>query len=358
MAKTKNGYISRADWLGLVSQGAAILGAEALDRRVLVDRQRSEAGYPSSSRGSIHVTKMAAFLVAKIKSNVQNKRTARERYVDYTESVARKKREKSLVERDIGEIPAPVDPARRERTKNDFIAFCKEYGGEVSFFRDWQTVHYEVASDIQDVILSGGKKAIAAPRGMFKSTFLRWAVLFAMLQHPQRHKTVVYLGAVGGATLRTRKFILAQLRHNKTIQADFPEVCYPIELYNGIKQRRLTYNDVPVEASWSNTEIVFPTLAGYETSGSIVMFLSIGSEGIRGADHTSEAFAIRPSLVVIDDPQSDMSANSVSMVKGMHGIVSRIDFLGSATTTRSSGAGRRDKCCTTSSDCLPCSHHP
>lgn len=242
------------------------------------------------------------------------KRTERDR-------INRFKREASMAEREIGKIPAPKDPERRQRTKNDFVAFCKEYGGEVSFYRDWQPVHFAVARDIEDVVIRGGKKAVAAPRGMFKSTFARWAILFATLQHPGRHKVVIYLGAVGGATGRSRKFILNQLRKNKAIKADFPEVCYPLEQYGGIKQRRLTYGGVPIEASWSNTEIVFPTVAGFETSGSVVMFLSIGSEGIRGADHTAEAFAIRPSFVVIDDPQSDMSANSISMVKGMHGIV-------------------------------------
>jgi len=106
MTKLEDGYIHRSDYMLLVSQGAATLGAETKDRRLLVDRQRSEAGHPISARGRIHLTKMAAFLVAKIKDNVANQRIAKDKYERHAEYVANRKREKSLIEREIEAIPA------------------------------------------------------------------------------------------------------------------------------------------------------------------------------------------------------------------------------------------------------------
>ncbi|MDR0610856.1 MAG: phage terminase large subunit family protein [Planctomycetaceae bacterium] len=222
---------------------------------------------------------------------------------------------------DIGEIPKIKNIKRREKTKKDFVQFCKIYGGQEAFYRDWVPAHYEIAESVQDVVTNGVKRAIAAPRGFCKSTFLRWGTLYALLQYPELHKYIVYLGAVGGATERSHQYILNQLRFNELLKEDFPEVCYPLSCYGKSTVRDIKYKGISINASFRDSKIVLPTVKGYELSGSAISFYSIGSEGIRGADHTIFTSAYRPSMIDIDDPQSDMSAHSLKLVTGMHKII-------------------------------------
>ena len=232
-----------------------------------------------------------------------------------------KYRAKQRAERnEIGPLPTVKDPERRARTKNDFVAFCKEYFPDV-FFREWQGFHYEVAKEFERVVLNGGKKALAAPRGTCKSTFARAAILWAMFQHPEKHKVVLYLGAIGGATERTHKQIYSQIFSNTILGEDFPEICYPYRKQNRNKHFNPTVNGEPCMLRWVEDEIVLPTIAASETSGSTIKFYSIGSSGLRGLDVTIGNVAIRPTLVVIDDPQSDDSAKSAVQVSSMHGVI-------------------------------------
>ena len=252
---------------------------------------------------------------------MKSKLTEKERGLRDRNRIAERNRRESAARREIGEIPPVANPERRERTKNDFVAFCKEYGEDFSFFREWSPIHYEIAKDFEEVVLNGGKKSVAAPRGTCKTTFARWSVLWAGLQHPETHKTILYLGAVGGATKNTADFLMQQLLYNGTLAEDFPEVCYPILQYEGVKNRKLTHRGNPIDAKWSDAEIVLPTIEGSEASGSTFKFLSIGSGGIRGIDASAQGRAMRPSLVIVDDPQSDDSAKSEIQVSSMSGII-------------------------------------
>ncbi len=247
-----------------------------------------------------------------------NKEQQKKSRADYQSEYMRNQR---AANNEIGPVPACVNPERRERTKNDFVAFCKEYGGEVSFFRDWKQIHYDLAGYFEDCVLNGGKRAVAAPRGTCKTTFGRWAVKFAMLQHPEKHKHVVYLGAVGGATKQSMQFIYDQLRLNEFLFEDFPEVCFPFQAQKDNKQKRCTINEVHTNVSWTEDEIVFPTVEGSAIPPSVITFRSIGAGGIRGIDVSILGKAERPTLVVIDDPQSDASAQSELMVGNMYDIV-------------------------------------
>ncbi|NLS96673.1 MAG: hypothetical protein GXX96_31440 [Planctomycetaceae bacterium] len=72
---------------------------------------------------------------------------------------------------DIGQIPAVVDPERKERAEASFQFFCEAYFPEV-FYLPWSADHRRVIEKIERAVLSGGLFAMAMPRGSGKALAL------------------------------------------------------------------------------------------------------------------------------------------------------------------------------------------
>src|SRR5690606_7326134 len=108
--------------------------------------------------------------------------------------------------------------------------------------------------------------------------------------------------------------IKAELENSDLLAADFPEVCHPIRSLEGIHQRAAgqLLEGKPTLIGWTAKEIVLPTCAGSEASGAIIRVAGITGR-IRGMKHKrADGSSVRPSLVLIDDPQTDESARSPS----------------------------------------------
>ena len=79
---------------------------------------------------------------------------------------------------------------------------------------------------------------------------------------------------------------------------------------------------------WSGKQIVLPTIEGAETSGVTICFKSIGASGIRGADISIGDRTYRPSLVILDDIQTDATAASEKSVNSMFQILQKsLEYL-------------------------------
>src|SRR5699024_1836497 len=72
------------------------------------------------------------------------------------------------------------------------------------------------------------------------------------------------------------------------------------------------HHGIRTQISWSSDQIVIPTIPGSRASGTIIRVAGI-TGNIRGAKHTrADGSEVRPSLVILDDPQTDESARSAS----------------------------------------------
>ncbi len=79
---------------------------------------------------------------------------------------------------------------------------------------------------------------------------------------------------------------------------------------NGVHQRAAgqLYNGKQTHIGWTAKEIVLPTMPGSRASGAIIRVAGIIGR-IRGMKHKRvDGTSVRPSLVLIDDPQTDESA--------------------------------------------------
>jgi len=219
--------------------------------------------------------------------------------------------------RDIGELPAVVDPERRarcERGSGGFRLFCETYFPQ-TFNLPWSDDHLKVIAKIEQAVLDGGLFAMAMPRGSGKTTLCEIACLWAILIGAREF--VALIGADEEHAANMLDSIKAELENNEMLLADFPEVVYPIHCLEGIHQRAggQLYRGKQTHIGWTAKEIVLPTISGgtdSQASGAIIRVAGITGR-IRGMKHKRpDGQSVRPSLVLIDDPQTDESARSPS----------------------------------------------
>lgn len=216
----------------------------------------------------------------------------------------------------IAPLPDIADMARRERARTDFRFFCETYfTGAV--FRDWSDDHLRVIGKIEKAVRDGGLFAFAMPRGSGKTTLARLSALWAVLSG---HRPFVCL--IGGSQERAVE-LLAPIRkavlENPLLLADFPTAVYPLkQLQNNARRQIGQHIDGrPTYCTWAADKLVFPTIDGphNEASGAIITVTSLDAN-MRGQQHTRmDGRTIRPSFVLLDDPQTRQSARSVTQTR-------------------------------------------
>ena len=236
-------------------------------------------------------------------------------YEAHREASARRQAEQSKEARDIGELPEVEDPERKESCRNDFKKFCEMYFPEV-YVLEWSEDHLKAIDKIQKSVLEGGLFALAMSRGSGKSSLTETAAIWAMLYG--HREFVVIIGASESAALEILDSIKTELEVNEHLAADFPEVTYPIACLDGIANRCAgqLYKGERTRITWTANEIVLPTIAGADSSGVLVRVAGITGR-IRGMKFTrpSDGKCLRPSFVVVDDPQTSESAGSVEQTR-------------------------------------------
>jgi len=217
----------------------------------------------------------------------------------------------SVSGRDIGVVPEVADAARRTRAERDFRFFCEVYF-PLTFHLKWSDDHLKVIAKIEQAVLEGGLFAMAMPRGSGKTSLCETACLWALLYG--HREFVALIGSDEEHASSMLDSIKAELENSEMLGADFPEVCHPIRALEGIHQRAAgqLHLGEQTHIGWTAKEIVLPTIAGSLASGAIIRVAGITGR-IRGMKHKrADGASVRPSLVLIDDPQTDESARSPS----------------------------------------------
>ena len=230
-------------------------------------------------------------------------------------------RSASKAGRDIGPLPAVVNPARRAAAETNFRQFCESFLPE-AFRLAWSPDHLTAIAKIEGTVLRGELFAFAMPRGSGKTTLIEAAALWAMLYG--HCPFVAIIGADQAASVTIADSIKAQIENSDLLLEDFPEACYPIRCLEQIAQRAKgqLYQNRPTEIDWSADKITLPWIAGAKCAGACVRLSGITGR-IRGLKHTRpDGSSIRPSLVLIDDCQTDESANSPAQVATREKILS------------------------------------
>ncbi|MDD5698117.1 MAG: phage terminase large subunit family protein [Victivallaceae bacterium] len=270
-------------------------------------RHRERAGFRISDDGghTLNLLKYAAWIV----DYRQYRRTALD-YEAMKEAARLRNLTKSQKGRDIKEIPEVVDPERKEMCERNFRLFCESYFPE-AYSLPWSQDHLKVVARIEQAVLLGGLYALAMPRGTGKSSLSETACIWAMLYG--HREFVILISATETAALEMLESIKTELDRNESLLEDFPEVVYPVRCIDGIANRCAgqLYKGKRTRMRWGSNEIVLPTIEGSKASGAIIRVAGITGR-IRGMKfkRPDKATPVRPSLVIIDDPQTSESANS------------------------------------------------
>ncbi|MGD9126051.1 MAG: phage terminase large subunit family protein [Planctomycetia bacterium] len=273
-------------------------------------RHRQQAGFRISADGKkVNFFKYLAWLVDERQRSLCD--PGPRDYEAAKEAARARNAALSQAGRDIGELPAIADPERYEACRYDFRLFCESYF-PLTFSLEWSEDHLRVIAKIEQAVLHGGLFAMAMPRGSGKSTLAEVACLWALVYGHRDFVTLI--GSDEGHALSMLDSIKAELESNERLLEDFPAVCYPIHCLEGIANRcsGQLYRGERTQISWTASEVVLPTIKGSPASGAIIRVAGITGR-IRGMKFKKpDGQSVRPSLVILDDPQTDESARSLS----------------------------------------------
>lgn len=232
-------------------------------------------------------------------------------YRRHADRAARRSRAISAAGRDIGAIPPVADVGRRGESEQSLRVFCEQYHGE-SFCLQWSPDHLTAIERIEQVAIHNETIAYAMPRGSGKTTLASAAAEWALLNG--HHHFVMLIAATAGAARKLLTNLKTQLSTNDALLADYPEVCYPIRALQGEARRcgGQTHHGKATHITWTQEQLILPTIPGSQSSGAVIRVAGIEGN-IRGAQHaTPDGRVIRPTMAIIDDPQTDESARSPS----------------------------------------------
>ena len=292
------------------------LGA-VIDERQL-RRHRNRAGFRIGDGRHVDLFRYVAWLVWE-RHNPAPREPAHD-YEAMKEAARARNAMLSQAGRDIGDLPDVVDAERKEKASRDFRFFCEAYFPE-TFHLEWSPDHLRVIHKIEEAVLHGGLFAMAMPRGSGKTSLCETACLWAILYG--HREFVCLIGSDEKSALEMLESIKMELDSNDLLLDDFPEAVYPIQKLDGIAHRAngQLYQGERTHIGWTAKEVVLPTIPGSAASGAIIRVAGITGR-IRGMKYKRpDGRSARPSLVVIDDPQTDESARSPSQCQNREAVL-------------------------------------
>ena len=298
--------------INTTSQGAAIHERRLRDHR-------TRAGLRIGDGRTVDLYRYFAWLSDLMAAPVAAADPERD-YLAHRAAASQRKRAMSDAGRDIGELPPVADPTRKAASGRDFTAFCTHYFPHL-FTLPWSADHRKVIARIEQAVVQGGLFAMAMPRSSGKSTLAENACLWAILYG--HRDFVVLIGSDEAHAADMLDSLKTELETHDLLLADFPEAVFPIHALDGIPHRAggQLYRGDRTHIGWTAKEIVLPTIPGSPASGAIVKVAGITGR-VRGMKFKrADGRAARPSLVVLDDPQTDESARSLSQCQHREAIL-------------------------------------
>lgn len=223
--------------------------------------------------------------------------------------------------RAIGDIPACKDLGLLREVSESFLSFCTKCF-PARFNIAWSKDHLYVIDKMQTAINDRRLFALAMPRGSGKTSLSECSVIWSILTG--KDPFVFLIGSSKETSEKLLESIKSELTHNDHLMALFPEAIFPIRSLGGESRRcgGQTHLGEHTNIWWGSNEIRMPCIEGSLSSGAVIRVSGITGT-IRGAKHVKpDGLNIRPSLVVIDDPQTDKSAISLTMTNARENVVS------------------------------------
>lgn len=244
-----------------------------------------------------------------------------ERKIDKLRNSERERKNQERLEASLLIQPPVEDRARRLALEQDDEAWLMHYFGDACGLADPFTYQFtgqqrEMIAVLGQAIRYGGDQSIAASRGEGKTVITKRMILKGILQGLIPY--AVIFASTGPMAEAILDDINAYVAENPLLLADYPEVCYPVQCLENTPQRANSQrmsgvrfdNQQPFEVAelsyrWCGSELIFPSTPGAPSSGAI-----IATRGLDAAVRGLTRYGRRPSIAVIDDPDTETTAQS------------------------------------------------
>lgn len=302
------------------------LGPALTERKLY--RQRMAAGSRIGDKTSVHLLRYARWLAGEIgrltvppgDGGMAKKNKPATQYEDHRRQAAARQAQIAAEGQEIGPPPPVENPSRRESCRLDFARFCVTYFPAI-FYLAWSKDHLSAIAKIERAVLKGELFALAMPRGSGKSALCIVAVLWAVLYG--HHRFVCLIAATENRARKLLQKIFNILERSDLLLADFPEVCFPIRSLERTSQRarKQRSNGEYTSMVWTVGEIVLPTIRLPDgklspSSGAILTACGLtGGEILGQVKDMPDGSLLRPSLALLDDPQTRASAKSPTQIQ-------------------------------------------
>ena len=193
-----------------------------IDER-LVHRHRTMAGYRIGDGKRVDLFRYVAWLF-ELRRTPKPLVDLTSEYKAVLERAAERNRMRSEAGRDIGELPAVVNPERKARAENDFRYFCEVYF-PLTFHLAWSPDHLKVIGKVEEAVLHGGLFALAMPRASGKTSIAACACLWAVLYG--HREFVCLIGSDESHAREMLESIQMELVSNDLLAEDFPRSVTP-----------------------------------------------------------------------------------------------------------------------------------
>ena len=208
-------------------------------------------------------------------------------------------------------IPACVNPQRRERALADPELFLKTYFAS-DYTRPFGKLHHALIDALVEIAKSGGKQALAAPRGRGKTQIVKGTLAYLVFAGLVRFPV-----PIGPTTEHARELyedFRRKVMFNDMLMEDFPEVCAPVKALEGAPQRasKQHIDGAPTRIEWKADRLRLANVPekyrGPIDYGGVRMEFRGLDASIRGINREGD----RPDFVPIDEPDTRESAKSQS----------------------------------------------
>jgi hypothetical protein len=239
---------------------------------------------------------------------------------DERQKDAERKRSKRASERNV-DIPKPVDLERRRRLEQDDIEWLMYYYGPgcgcnspFTYYPTEQIVDW--IQSVRYAIRTGESVARAMSRGEGKSIWIQRAAAKLVLDATIRY-AILFSAAASNA-----EQLLEDFKHgieaNDRLAEDYPALVYPVravidspqkassQLVSGINETTgVAFHQHASKFLWSGPRITFPRIPGAAYD-----YVCVATKGLESAVRGATFKSIRPDLAVVDDPDTESTAES------------------------------------------------
>jgi len=242
---------------------------------------------------------------------------------------------------EVGEAP-PLTPEIMERRlyyANDFVKMHADVYPESTGVKPFGTVQVKSINFSQHIFRYGGRLLKLEPRGYAKTTRLTNEALYAVLAGLQTYIVLVC------SNLDKAKEIIdsikTELMNNEQLLELFPGpmACFRHLDNNAQKARYQSYGGAQTFIKFDAGTIRFPVIDGEISSGRFIEVRPLSN--LKGLNHKIKAGpdvgkVVRPTLYVIDDPQTHDEAKSQKDVAGIISKIKRDALRGGSHSKRAS----------------------